>query len=824
MVGIVQQAVIKTVCIGFCIKGIAVLVIGFFCFFHENQWKKSVIRTGFFLLAFFLGILHFSVSEMEASPLQPHIGQVISVEGTVQSITEKEKSVRILLDAQSFSLLREEQDGICHPIKEHILLTVWQEDGVSKQGLSGRRVSVKGMLELPQGQRNPGCFDYAKYLRSKNIRFVILVKNGQLEVKATEQKDLQRGLAIFKDKGSKAIKEAMSSEKYGLLVGMLFGDKSFLEEELYEKFQKNGIAHILAVSGIHVNLLYIYISRFFKGRPKKARSVFILLFLFFYAALAEFSPSVVRAALMIAIHILGSLLLQRYDMLNGICFSCLLQILNNPYILFHMGFQLSYLAAFSLAIILPWVDSRIDRLVLFTKREWVGMVGKFFSPLFVLQLVMAPAMVYQFNYFSFVAFLLNPPIIFLAGMVIPLGMSLLFLCWLPNTGGGFFEVVTKAVTILLEVMLRANEFFANWGKGTFCLVSPPLGILILFYGGIFFFCTEIHCILYRRGKKRYISSVFVLIVVCACFLPWAADKADAPHPFSRKLHQLTFVDVGQGDCLHIRTPSGKNVLIDGGGSTHYEVGKKVLLPYLLKNGAGHIDLAIVTHLHTDHFKGIQELSVYMPVERLGVYEINAIRPEALALGTDFAFQRAKEDQAHQVYQEHQAHQAHQTDTKILYLKKGNRILLDKDIWVEILAPEGKSNEEYKALLLEEDENATSLVIKVSYLGLTVLMTGDMGFDGENKLMQGVRNINCHILKVGHHGSAYSTSKHFLQEVDPKVAVIQVGKNNYGHPASRVIELFQNYDIMIFRNDLQGAVFLDGISEGNAKIETLRSLK
>lgn len=755
-----------------------------------------MLWAGFFLLTFLFGILHFSFSESAASPLQKHVGKVVSLEGTVQSFTQKEESVRILLKAKTFSLPGEQD--VSYPIRERILLTVWQQETIKDQCFSGRLVCVKGKLELPEGSGNPGGFDYAKYLQSKKIRWVMVVKNSHFEVKGTEKNYVAIGLANFKQKGTKALLRTLSSEKCGLLIGMLFGDKSSLEEELYESFQKNGIAHILAVSGIHVNLVYLYISRCFKGRPKTRRSGLSLLFLLFYAALAEFSPSVVRASLMIAIHILGSLCLQRYDFFNAICFSCFLQILYNPYTIFHVGFQLSYLAVFSLAVVLPWFDSRIDSLVLFTTQEWIGSIGKLFSPLVVLQVSMAPVMIYYFNYFSFAAFLLNPPIIFLAGMLIPVGIGLLFLCWLPCGGGIFFGVAVKAADLLLEMMLRINAFFSVGNQGNITLVSPPLGVLIFFYGGLFFFCTEMHCILCRRGKQRRIAAVLALIVACACFLPWAAGAADAPHPFSRKFHALTFVDVGQGDCLHIRTPSGKNVLIDGGGSTNYNVGKKVLLPYLLRSGVSHIDLAIVTHLHTDHFKGIQELSVLMPIDRLGVYEANAVRTEALALGTKRA------------------------ETKILYLKRGNRMMLDQNIWVDILAPEGRNKEQYRDLVQKEDENATSLVIKVCYQGLSVLMTGDMGFEGENTLMQQGKNIKCDVLKVGHHGSAYSTSVDFLEAVDPKLAVIQVGKNNFGHPALRVIELFQDYDIMVVRNDIHGAVFLDGISCGNARIETFRS--
>lgn len=811
--GIIEQALIANFWMAFCVQSVSCLIIVCFCFLKKEKWRKSVVWAGFFLIVFFAGIQYFSFFEMKSTVLDTHIGEMVSLKGTVQSVSQKEESSHVLLKIQSYRYRDGENETDWQPIREQILLTVWEPETIKENCLAGKMVDVRGILEIPQRGKNPGCFDYLKYLRSKKIRWVMSVNYGQFKVQGIGENKFKMGLAQFKQKGIQALQDNLSKEKCGLLIGMLFGDKNFMDEDLYESFQRNGIAHILAVSGIHVNLLYLYINRCLKKKSKTKRSFFTLLFLFLYAALADFSPSVVRASLMISIHILGSLCLQRYDFFNAICFSCFLQIIYNPYTIYNVGFQLSYLAVYSLAVILPWLDSQIDRMVLFTAKEWIGSVGKFLSPLFILQFSMAPLIIFHFNSFSFAGFLLNPPILFLAGMLIPIGMSLVFLCWLPYMGGIFFGVAAKSADLLLEVILKINGIFTMWGRGCFWLVSPPLGVLILFYGGLFFFCTELHYILCRKGKTRRIYAVFALIVACACIFPWSCGAADAPHPFSRKLHQLTFVDVGQGDCLHIRTPSGKNILIDGGGSTRFNVGKKVLLPYLLKNGVDYIDLAIVTHLHTDHFKGIQELSVYMPIKYLGIYEGNEIRTEAFPLGITYAAQnkRMKNDLMRV--------QNRQTETRILYLKKGDRVKLEKDIWLDILAPKRMSREQYLAMFQEEDENATSLIIRVNYLGFSVLMTGDMGFEGEKTLMETRKNLNCNVLKVGHHGSAYSTSEDFLNAVNPKIAVIQVGKNNFGHPAFRVIELFQKYDIMIVRNDLEGAVFFNEISSENVNIES-----
>jgi len=809
--GVLENIVVSEAKAAFFLQIVSGIFIACFCFLEKYNKRESVIRAGFFLFVFFIGIQYPSFSQMH-SDLDRYAEKVIVLKGMVCSVSEKENSMRLLLKANAVSANAYEDNW--EPVCGRVLLTTKKQDGLYENCLYGKEICVKGILEKPQQAKNPGMFDYAHYLKSKKVDWVMSVGYGHFEIKQNKTNKAVWWAAKFKEKGIKSLQRVFSEKKCGLLVAMLFGDKNYMEEELYESFQRNGTAHILAVSGIHVHLLYLYVSRFLRRGTKLKRSLLILLFLFLYAMLAEFSPSVVRASLMIGIHILASLLMQRYDFFSAICFSCFLQILYNPYVICNVGFQLSYLAVYSLAVVLPWVDSRIDRLILKTENEWIGEVGRFFSPLLVLQIMMGPMVAFYFNTFSFSAFFLNIPILFFAGMLIPIGMSLLFLCWLPYSGAFLFEIAAKSADLLLEAMLFLNEIFTKWESGYFWVVSPPYGALILFYGMLFFFCTEMYCILHRRKKIQRIYIIFTLIMACACVLPWALRLADTPHPFSRKLHQLTFVDVGQGDCLHIRTPSGKNILIDGGGSASFDTGKKVLLPYLLKNGVEHIDLAVVTHLHTDHFKGIQELSVFMPITYLGTYEGNQIREEALPLGVEYA---GKEGRMNELVKGRKIQK-----TETLYLKKGDQIKLDEGIWLDILAPKEMSLKGYEDLFDAEDENATSLIIKVSYLNRTVLMTGDLGFEGEQSLMNSIENskkLHCDVLKVGHHGSAYSTSEEFINAVSPSLAVIQVGKNNFGHPASRVIELFQKYDIILARNDLDGAVFLDNLSSKTIKIET-----
>jgi competence protein ComEC len=244
---------------------------------------------------------------------------------------------------------------------------------------------------------------------------------------------------------------------------------------------------------------------------------------------------------------------------------------------------------------------------------------------------------------------------------------------------------------------------------------------------------------------------------------------------------IIFIDVGQGDCLFIESPTGKTAMIDSGGSARYDVGRKTLLPFLLKNGHKELDLAIVTHLHQDHYGGFKTLSQEIPVGGLVLYE--GYESEKASILSESGFDAGE----------------------LIFARKGDSIKLDDRVSIEIIYPPAwGEDDKYRP----EDENQMSLVLMVVYDGIRILMTGDIDQDGEKDLIRVLDNMNdlhCDILKVPHHGSKYSMGESFIETANPKCAVIQVGKNNFGHPSSSVLEKCLERDIIVFRNDLQGAI-------------------
>ncbi len=212
--------------------------------------------------------------------------------------------------------------------------------------------------------------------------------------------------------------------------------------------------------------------------------------------------------------------------------------------------------------------------------------------------------------------------------------------------------------------------------------------------------------------------------------------------------------------------------------------------------------AVVTHLHQDHYAGIVSLCNLLPVKSLALYEGYSTGQDQILKETGL-----KEKQ-------------------LLYMKKGDSLLIEEGVKIDILYPEKKSAEEYKQMQEgETDENGMTLVLRLDYDKASVLLTGDLGFKGEEEIVamyegSGERLAKADILKVGHHGSKYASGDPFLDLVNPRIAVIQVGENNnFGHPNADVIEKLEKKDIIVRRTDLCGAIMLD-VKDGDVRIRTM----
>lgn len=740
---------------------------------------------GFFLL----GMVRMDMLARSQAVLPGWEGRVAELSGVVTSVDARERYLALTLSAD-----RGGPAGQAVPVsREKVLVRLELERRdqpvAFPYGLVGRRVTCTGRISLPQGPRNPGGFDYRLYLLGKNIRAICQVSRYRFE-SGNVERPLLHWLSVTKGEFLQKAEKRMSRDGFALLAGSLFGEKSYIQEDAYEGFRRSGMGHIFAVSGLHVGLLYAVLLKLTREWRKDASFCLMLGALLTYAALSDFSVSVLRASAMTVAAMLARPLRCRYDLTSAASGAALVLMTANPFQLFDAGFQLSFLAAYSLGIALPFVELRVKELADRYKKAWITSLASVLGPCAVIQTAMAPLISYHFLLFAPAGFLVNPPALILAGLLLPVGLLMFVVsaacppaAWCGSAGIFVSEVVFSALSGMAEslcsAMMRLSDLAGAAPGGA--VPAPPIGALVLFYALFFFYFSETRFVLLRKGHRRRLSALFLTLLAAGLALPRVCGISSTIVPWKYSTPMVTFLDVGQGDCIHVQ--AGRfNVLVDGGGSLYREVGKTVLEPFLLKNGITRIDLAFVTHADLDHRKGIQELSRRMTVETLALPLPYKERPESFS---------------------------DVTCREVIYLSAGDVVSLGKKATFRVLSPP-----ESAAGVLSE--NDSSLVMMLEYGGVKILLTGDLEQSRESRLKG---PLECDILKVAHHGSAGSTGPGFLSAASPDFAVISCGKNNvHGHPAPRVIELLEKSGIMIGRTDEDGALCLRSVSPSSFLLE------
>jgi competence protein ComEC len=751
------------------------IIAGYLC------WEKSRVLEGIMLLATVAGSfakLHQQVGKdygLEWSQLQMMmtmlvLGFLLFSMQYNQLYVDEEICRKDNASASSLTVLeRHEYDdhvayvgeGEFTSGKRKIIFNDYSEN--RKNLVVGTIVKISGELRIPEGQRNPGSFNYQLYLKSRNISYTMTAKGiQQIGMSMRMHHRFDRWLDGKKESFLKRFD--VDSEARGFLNGVLFGERSELDDGIYQEFSENGTAHILAVSGLHVGFLIALLNMLVCQRKywKVTAGIFVVLLM--YGEITGWSPSTLRAVLIAILSMSGMYLRRSFDLTTGTAAAAMAVLLVRPYQLFQTGFIMSYLAIFGMA---------------FLTKPLAHFVGEFLASLLSIQMVMIPFQIYCFHRFNPLTLAINIPIIFLASILVPCGVVMFFvsnLISLPT-----FSV--ECLILMTKLLIKANHFL--YMKGGFSALIPSVGAvaLIIFYLLLLFVNSEWCRVMVIRKDFRSIGRTLINLLLPAMILVLGFRN-----PFSND--GVVFVDVGQGAGVHLRT-SGKNLLVDGGGNANYSVGEKVLLPYFLGNGITSLDLAICTHLHMDHFKGVQELSEMFPIQSFAVPS---------------AYRGLSE-----------------TPTKSKFLAAGDVLRISDDLSITVLWPidDGKSRETTDSENI--DENELTGIYRIEYRGVRILVTGDILEDGESDMLQyyaGTDELKCDVLNVAHHGSKSSSSEAFLDAVNPRIAVIQVGSRNlYGHPHADTLTKLKARNITIYRTDQNGAIGLD-IRKNRIKVDRM----
>ena len=435
----------------------------------------------------------------------------------------------------------------------------------------------------------------------KTLKIVGRVKVDKVEVFGKRQQNLITQFSNdIKQNIEETIEENLEKEKAAILKGLLLGDTTDIEEEVKEHFQTSNLSHILAISGMHISYLIIGIQLLFsKAFGKKKTRILTIIILMQYILITGFSPSITRAVVMGIITIMGGLLHRKSDVWNSLAISLLGILIYNPYLLCHVGLQLSYLGTIGILLFHSTILQILNKIPLKKDNFIFTKIKEFVAVSVSAQIMILPVLFYYFNCFGIYFLITNLLVSFIIGPLIIVA---------------FFSLLIKPFFILLSIMLDFLNLITSFSQlplSKIYIPTPSISMIIFYYIGVLLlsklysiYQTKESIVTYQRiknlialfryrfreRKRTYLRySVLVMIFVLGLsHLP--------------KDLKIYFVDVGQGDCTFIVTPQNKTILIDGGGSLRdeFDVGTKTVIPYVLDRGYTVIDYVFISHFDQDH--------------------------------------------------------------------------------------------------------------------------------------------------------------------------------------------------------------------------------
>ncbi|KIR02012.1 hypothetical protein P261_00826 [Lachnospiraceae bacterium TWA4] len=608
----------------------------------------------------------------------------------------------------------------------------------------GQKVQITGTYIPYEKATNFGQFDVRKYYESKKIYGMLKAKNYKLinhKYDWISQKIYELKLHLLKNL------QFVCSEKYlGLIESMTIAYRSDLDEETYSLYQSTGMAHLLSVSGLHISLVGLGFYKLLKRLiGKNIYSIGISLsVIYVYGMMIGSRPSSIRAIIGVTFYLLSQLVGRIYDMATATSIAGIYLLWQSPKLLFQSGFQFSFLAAFAISLVYPTV---VRSFWITDKRVQAILMSM------CIQLVMLPSLLFFQYEWPVYSILCNMIVVPLMGMVVISGL-------LASILG--IKLVILPAEFVLWFYQKVGEFFNGLPFSTILTGKPDLWQVMVYFiiaAGIFTYLEfkkrQVRFFILKE-KKDYIQFRYALYFFLTLYL-----GTTGLHHFSYKGLQLVFLDVGQGDGIFMKLPNGQVVMIDGGSSSQDKLAKYVLEPFLKASAIASVDHWFITHPDSDHYSGFIEMMDYAKV----VYFSSSVKNDELI---------------------------QQITRPIKWVEKG-QVYKSLGVTLEVLHPEKG--------FTSEDVNDTSIVLRLRYKEFSALFTGDLGSNVEDKIL----GVKADVLKVGHHGSKNSTSIEFLRSVQPKVAVISVGRNRYGHPHKDMMKRLEEIGCRVRRTDKEGMI-------------------
>ncbi len=736
------------------------------------------------------GIFFLYPRTYEPDPFFPQgLYYSVTVSGQLQTYHPQANGLSLTLT--DCHIYHDEQHYQC----SRLLVTV---DGTTDLSLqAGNLLLVEGSLSSFSPARNPGNFDWYGYYRSQHISYRVYAE--EIAITDPQTAPLRQTLLTLRNALTQRLQQLCGedAETASLLTAFLLGDKTMLEEDTKKRYQDGGILHILTVSGLHVSLLGTAVILFGKKMhlPPWLRSLLSSLLVLSYWQLCGGGMSAGRAAVMFLCLMAAPLLGRTYDSLSALSLAGILILWHSPSLLFQAGFQLSFGAVLGIQLICPVFASHKTNQNKGKNQPStpVRLISRITSSLSLhlgLQLTLLPITLFHFFRFPLYSLLLNLLILPLTSPLFFLSASGLLLAeFLPAWGSLIASWLFLPCQWILDGYDLLCRFTLSLPYASVLPGKPELLRIALYYILLGMGCLwKHHHGSHQTNPRSARLPLFVILALGILFLPLPS-----------KALSVTFLDVGQGDCTFIETSTGTTLLIDSGSSDTQQMADQRLIPFLEARGVDHLDYVFLSHTDEDHLNGVTDWL------EIGGGIGTAILPAL----PDYLAHTPSYQQAIAMLTSYQI--------PIHYFSQGIS-WQEGELTLTCLAPADPANGQSS---LYESLNSASQVLLLQYQGIRILFTGDCEAEGETLLIRYLqeKQLTCHILKAGHHGSTYATSQALLDQLQPQAVIVSCGiRNRYGHPHPTMLDRVKQTGASCHVTAGCGAVSVV-ISGGKAQIET-----
>ena len=641
----------------------------------------------------------------------------------------------------------------------------------------GDLLKIRCKLQEPKSQRNPGQFDYKNYLSGKDI-FLISYINHIDSVDVLEQRAgnifIHTIIEPLKNHFNQSINSFLSPENGSILRALLLGEKQDIENETLDQFKNVGVVHVLAISGLHVGFIIIFVLIFlsFFRLNYKTKIYSLLIILFIYIVIINFKAPVIRASIMAGLYLLAKLTERKISLFNIIFFAAFLLLVIDPRDIFNPGFQFSFAAVISIVYGYPKLNELIPLKMKLNKINRESRIKGFFfkfiwDPLLVsLAAVLGtlPLTIYYYGIMPTYAIFANILVIPLVGLIVFLGIFLVVFALFSSLVAGSLG---NLIDLLFDLLKYVISVFYEFPYSYFYSATPSIFMVLLMLILVY--------ILFNI-KSRYHRLNGIGIILVLLFI-------NINHSSNSNHLEVTFLDVGQGDACFIKFPNGESMLVDGGDATKdWDQGKNTIVPFLKFNDISRIKYVVASHAHNDHIGGLTEI-------------LNTVSVDTLVISSyEFTTKKYKE----------MIEICEIKNVPIRYVEKGDLLYPDSSCRVYVLHP---SDEFVKENDFSGAEcNNSSIVMKIQYGENGILLTGDAEKKAEKEYTEYADFLECEIIKIGHHGSRTSSTQNMLNYVNPMVGVISVAeRNKFRHPSPVTINKLRDNNIKSFLTSTNGAV-------------------